>query len=247
MWSLPSGERTKCLEELCAMVYDRFIHFNYNTETATSSDKVCNYSVQLLRLGCFYLEFVDAICEGDGNRVVRCWKYMIPIFSASGNSNYANEAANLLIQKSYSLSPRLSAQLIWSRFVNVHGRPGKNVPVDLHMEHLNKIAKCNIRFCGSNVNAKSISRIGRAIGTLSPVLESFDTNNNVEQVSSFQKKAKIQKDIQVVVSELVKSMCFVDLDHNRKHYAFPKPKDILNAKNRIELVDWLISKLPNDV
>ncbi len=29
------------------------------------------------------MEFKDAIREGDGERVLRCWKYMIPIFSAS--------------------------------------------------------------------------------------------------------------------------------------------------------------------
>ena len=96
------------------------------------------------------MEFADAIREGDGRRVLRCWKYMVPIFSASGNTNYACEAANLLIQHNYSLSPRMAAQLSCSRFVNVHGRPGKNIPVDLHMEHLNKIAKGAIRLSGSN-------------------------------------------------------------------------------------------------
>ncbi len=48
----------------------------------------------------------------------------------------------LLIQHNYSLSPRLAAKLSCSCF---HGRPGKNIPVDLHMEHLNKIAKGAIR------------------------------------------------------------------------------------------------------
>ena len=30
-------------------------------------------------------------------------------------------------------------QLLWSRFVNVHGLPGHNIAGDLHMEHLNHI------------------------------------------------------------------------------------------------------------
>lgn len=114
---------------------------------------------------------------------------MIPIFSASGNTNYACEAANLLIQRSYALSPRLSAQLVWSWFVNVHGQPGKNIPVDLHMEHLNKLAKCGIRFNGSNVTQNAVLRIGRAIGTLYPILEQFDETNKVRQVSIIHKNA----------------------------------------------------------
>ena len=104
----------------------------------TEGDCVCEYSVQLLRMCCLYMEFADAIREGDGGRVLRCWKYMLPIFLASGNKNYACEAANFLLQHTYLLSPWQSAQLLWSRFVNVHGQPGRNIPVDLHMEHLTK-------------------------------------------------------------------------------------------------------------
>ena len=35
----------------------------------------------------------------------------------------------------------MSMQLKWSRTINVHGRAGKNIPADLHMEHLNRV--CN--------------------------------------------------------------------------------------------------------
>ena len=77
----------------------------------------------------------------------------------------------LLIQHNYSLSPRLAAKLSCSCF---HGRPGKNIPVDLHMEHLNKIAKGAIRLSGSNKHENTITRIGRVIGTLSPALENAD-------------------------------------------------------------------------
>ena len=41
-------------------------------------DGMCEYSVQLLRMCCLYMEFADAIREGDGGRVLRCWKYMLP-------------------------------------------------------------------------------------------------------------------------------------------------------------------------
>ena len=48
---------------------------------------VCEYSVQLLRMCCLYMEFADAIREGDGGRVLRCWKYMLPIFLAPQNAS----------------------------------------------------------------------------------------------------------------------------------------------------------------
>ena len=129
LWMKPNTEKRECLMRLCRQVYNKFVSFQYNDpdsspEVADINEGVCQYSVQLLRLGCFYLEYSDAIREGDGGRVLRCWKYLLPIFSAAGNRNYACEAANLLLQHFYTLSPRLSAQLIWSRFINVHGRPG---------------------------------------------------------------------------------------------------------------------------
>ena len=188
VWMLSDNERRGYLNELCGQLYDSFVHITYNDsgKKPARHDKVFEYSVQLLRLCCIYVEFSDAIREGDGVHVLRCWKYMLPIFSASGNKNYACEAANFLLQHTYVLSPRLSAQLLWSRFVNVHGKPGKNISVDLHMEHLNKIAKGAIRFMGSCKSRKGIQRIGRAIGTLSPVLENFDLVNNVTINSSRQ-------------------------------------------------------------
>ena len=125
IFTLPKDERRKKLASLCGQVYDRYVHFAFNTTTAASSDCVYEYSVQLLRMCLFYTEFADGIREGDGNRVLRCWKYMMPIFNSSGNTNYACEAANLVVQQMYTLPPRLASQLLWGRFVNVHGKPAR--------------------------------------------------------------------------------------------------------------------------
>ncbi len=102
IWTLSDFDREKCLRDMCGQVFDKFINFKFTQTTKSGKDHIFNYSVQLLRLGCFYLEFRDAIKEGDGERVLRCWKYMIPIFSASGNTNYACEAVNLVLQHSYT-------------------------------------------------------------------------------------------------------------------------------------------------
>ena len=99
VWTLSISERREILMDLCGKVYDRFVSFKFNSPemTPAESDNVYEYSLQLLRLGCFYFEYADAIKEGDGGHVFRCWKYMIPIFSASHNTSYACEAAYLHI------------------------------------------------------------------------------------------------------------------------------------------------------
>lgn len=77
----------------------------------------------------FYLEYYDAIQHGDGERVLRCWRYLLPIFYNSRRTNYSKEALVLLYQYQYMLTPRQSTQLLYSRFVNTRGVIGKNIPV----------------------------------------------------------------------------------------------------------------------
>ena len=109
IWTLSSVERRDKLLHLCGQVYDRFVQFAFNSKISASTDSVYEYTMLLLHLCLFYAEFADGIREGDGDRVLRCWKYMLPIFSSSGNTNYACEAANLVVQQMYTLSPRLAA------------------------------------------------------------------------------------------------------------------------------------------
>ena len=126
-------ERKKILDEVCSELVTRFVQFSYNQGCTTEVDGV----------------FAYAIKEGDGLRVLRCWRYLLPIFLGTGRTNYSREILNMLYQQ-VTLSPCLSSQLLWSRFINVHGFPARNIPADLHMEHLNRIAKDAIKSLGAN-------------------------------------------------------------------------------------------------
>ena len=87
----------------------------------------------------------------------------------------------MLCQFHYDLPPRLSQELICSRFVSTHSLPGKNIPEDLHQEHLNSVVKDFIRGLGANKTEDAIMRIGKALGTPFPVIENFDEENNITQ------------------------------------------------------------------
>ena len=82
---------------------------------------VYNYATDLLTLS---LIWHDAIKEGDGNRILLYWKFLLPIFQQEGRFNYAKEAF-LLISQTKHLSQRKATELKWSWTVNVHGRQGK--------------------------------------------------------------------------------------------------------------------------
>ena len=59
-----------------------------------------------LGVGCFYREFADAVKEGDGGRVLRCWRYFLPLFKSSARKNYSIEVLKMLYQYEYELTPR---------------------------------------------------------------------------------------------------------------------------------------------
>ena len=91
----------------------------------------------------------------------------------------------MLFQHSYGLSPWLSAQLLWSRCINLHGRPGNNIPADLHMELVKEI----IKNLGANITEKAICRVRRAIGTIASVLRKFDEQNDIDSPTGTHKVA----------------------------------------------------------
>ena len=189
--------RKKIIHDLCESVVDSFIKFSFHNsslpDTSIGVDLIQDHSIELLSLGCFYLNFRDAIKEGDGERVLRCWRYMLPIFISTRRKNYAKEALLLISQHDYLLPHRM-AQVIWSRFVNIRGVPDGNIPADLHNEHLNKISKEAVRALGSNKTEESVIRVGKALGTIIPILSQFDEDNGISLPVGRHSEASINKD-----------------------------------------------------
>jgi len=56
---------------------------------ADEADTVLEYARDVLSLGLLYMGFVDAIREGDGSRILLCWRYLLFVFRASHHTNYA--------------------------------------------------------------------------------------------------------------------------------------------------------------
>ena len=96
------------------------------------SDDMFNYQCSLMDHGLLYMNFTDAVAEGDGDRIMRCWKFLLlHFYSDTGSTKYALEALYLQLQQQAILSPRQAYRQRWNRSVNNHGGNGKNVPLDL--------------------------------------------------------------------------------------------------------------------
>ena len=150
--------------EIASYVIEK--HVDLATEFSESErlkGSVYTYACEALTLGLLLQEFKDAIREGDGNRVMTVWKYFFLLFKSTGRKNYALEAFTLLVQYHFILPPALAEQLKWCRFINNHGIPGRNISMDLHMEHLNRLCKTAIEGLGANKSQKAIIRVGKQL------------------------------------------------------------------------------------
>ena len=228
-WAALSMCIKELLEKYVSLSLDCPNHPNFSPET--SNDSVYEYAKEVLSKALFIFAFDDAIKEGDGDRVYRLWKYLLLIFREDGRTKYVLEALNLHLQV-YGLSPRLAFELMWSRFINSSGGKGKNVPADLHMEHLNRACKTAIAGLGANVSEKSVHRAAKCLRTTLEVCNNFDKVSGIPQPSGKHPEASSKKDIKLMVKELhEKSQVFSEID-GRRHRSFPNSR-----LNRFESID----------
>ncbi len=245
-WMEPECERGKVLNHIIDDFMKTFFSFTYNSSasdpqssSSRQDDRIYLYAKQALSFGLFYLEFRDAIKEGDGDRVLRCYRYMLPIFQNSGRKNYANETLNFLLNYDYILSKRQAMEFIWTRFINVHGCPGKNIPNDLHCEHQIRICKSAVKSLGANKTPQCIQRVAEALGTISAVMDTFDADNKIsDSGSSAHNVPNSRADMNIILKELQEMSIFTEIT-GRYYPSFPNPRNILHAKPSAVIIDWI--------
>ena len=183
-------------------------------------DGVFNYASAVLNDGMLLMEFEDAIKEGDGLRILRCWKSMLIYFHTAGHSNYTKEAILLQAVVNAAATPRVAAQVMWSRTVSTRGGTGRNIPVDLHNEHLNHVVKTAISHVGANISTASILQCGKSLKSLVSLLQNFDEQHGVPPPSSAHTRTSISKDESAILEVLVQKMNVFDYVPGRVHDSF---------------------------
>ena len=169
----------------------------------TSPDGVFNYARAVLNDGLFLMAFRDAIHEGDGVRILNCWKFMLTYFFSSGHKKYALEAFYLLAYVHAAASPRLAHQMTWSRTANTCGGQGRNIPIDLLMEHLNRQLKDSILGLGANLTEKTIVNSSKSLKGVMDVCSNFDQICLLKPESIHHTKKGTKGDRDMILQELV--------------------------------------------
>lgn len=218
--------------------YSQVLKYTSKKET----DDMYNYQKALLDYGMLILNFWDAISEGDGDRVFRCWKFFLMYLKHQGSSTkYSLEALYLMFQVYALLSPLSAHELIWNRFIKNKAGPGGNIPMDLQLEFYNKSVKQALKNLGPNASKKSMDRICHSIGFTNSLMRNFDDNLNVFKRSGKHVKKSIKGDLGKIVKELVDNDALEYTPGRRYRYYSGIQTSILSGFSMPSLYSWINS------
>ena len=201
---LPAGY----IHRVASQIVEECTLIDAGGEVAETNDHVYNYYARVLCLyGALILEFRDTVAECDGDGVYRCCRVMLPHFLASQRTKYSLEALRLQFQVKAILSPQLTHQILWGRFLNTRGGPGRNIQCDLYNEHVVRLVKDIIISMGADLTERALQRAAHSVSTVHTVCEKFDHESGVPVTTSAHSTRKDKVDVgKVVVSVLTNKL-----------------------------------------
>ena len=205
-------------------------------------DDMFYYQSSFLEIAVLVKNFFDAISEGDGARVVRCWKFMLLFLKQHGASSrkYSLEALYLQCQINALLSPRAAHKLIWNRFSKSKCNVGGNIPLDLALEHFNRIIKTLMKKLGANaISQKALDRHCKVLTMNKQLLNNYDEMCYVTKRSGKHVRQSRRNDLVKVVQNLVESKAF-EFTNGRTYKHFTNMKaSLLEDFSISEMFKWV--------
>lgn len=143
------------VKQACLRTHEREEHNHMEPEPTVMEedgdlDRVLEYTKTVITMGLLRLEHNNALGLGDGARIMRVNKCLMPVYKTkekggiSRGPKYAYAVLELMLQVQALLPPQLAYQLMWNRTVNHRGEAETNYPNDLDVEHCNKYFKGNV-------------------------------------------------------------------------------------------------------
>ncbi|XP_066270851.1 uncharacterized protein [Branchiostoma lanceolatum] len=110
-----------------------------------------------------YTDLRQCIRDEDGPAVVAHWRWWLPTFLGTKRTQYSTEAANHLANLMADWSPRTAHVLTHNRGVNTHSREGHGKPVDMLVEHYNKLLKKVLKSSGGHLTLRHAKEVSLAV------------------------------------------------------------------------------------
>lgn len=205
-------------------------------------DAVYNYATNFTKLGLLRKVAVNATRYGNGNRMLRHWKYAMLVYHQGHKIKYRLESFLLLAGVNALLTPRQKHQVIHNRFINLRGGEGHNLDGDYVMELLNRYAKSRIKLLGPNHNETCVERIGKTMMFCHEIQDKLEQQISVAPLSRKHTPQSLHHDRNTIIQQL-KNSCVFQLIPGRSHQTFSMENvDIFSNVDVQEVHKWLNQK-----
>ena len=205
------------------------------------TDDVYNYNCALLADGLFFVNFLDAIKEGDGLRLMRQYKYMMLYCKADGQGSkkYALECLYQAFLVHSLLSPRESEKFVCNRSVNNKGGRGNNIPDDLEVEHSNCYVKGGARNLGANLTEKAVQRICHSESGSRAMADNVDQCLSRIQRSGRHTSSSLENDLEELLKRIIQTDVFTESPGRSYDCFVDFERDPFKAVDMSSLYQWI--------
>ena len=191
--------------------------------------------------GLLFLHFLDATSEEDGFRTMQQYKYMLLYFKADKqhSTKYVLECLYQFFMVFAILSSRESECFIWNRTINNSGGHGKNISLDLNVEHSNNYIKQAVKNVRPNLSDKAVNRICYAEKGVKSLLAQID--ESIETISGSGEHAccSVQQDLDGLLKRAVNPYVFLE-DKDRKYMHYKNfERDPFTNLDHSKLYKWI--------
>lgn len=205
-----------------------------------NNDYLFNYHRGKLAFGLLIFEFEDAIKEGDGDRLMDVYRIALLFYKCYGHHKYSYITLLTLVNIEAALTESQANSLKWNRFYNKYGGKGRNIPLDLKMEQLNKLLKSLFRSLGPNLDESNASRVADAIEGVELAMQSIDEDCTLTTREGYRSKDKPDSNIQQVTKDLLEKSVFKYTAKRAGHPSFPDFKpNLLNKLDYRDVHVWM--------
>ena len=129
----------------------------------------------------------------------------------------------------------------WNRFANNKGGRGKNISLDLRLEHINKVTKALIKSQGmQNLTDESMENISKAIGGMEELVESQLSDAGITKRSGYHSNKHKHDMFHSLFKEIhCNSQNFQKKPGRKLDFFQNFNSDIFNKLDKVLLLKWL--------
>ncbi|KAF8056184.1 hypothetical protein FPV67DRAFT_1731334 [Lyophyllum atratum] len=106
-------------------------------ESFSDADITLANSILFIRNAIWWREMCRAVARGDTGRIWEILKIWIFTFAGSGNPYYSQYLLELYCNFKWEFPPKLTDAILMNWVINLHGKPGMFIEMDLMQEHFN--------------------------------------------------------------------------------------------------------------